>query len=98
MSESNKFTVSNAWERTQLIRNKNIKLSPKYCPRCNTKTVDRPNRRCTNCKGALLFGNYDNGKQFDLENDWYYVWTKSTVTGIEGWFPKEYFEEVGIEI
>ena len=61
------------------------------CPRCKEKAVDRQNRKCLNCKGALLFPG-DDGREYDKQMDYYWIWHKSSSFLVESWFPKEYFQ------
>lgn len=94
MSESNRFTVNTAAERTELLRRKfKGRLSDRICPRCqNGYTIDKPNRQCHVCKGRVLWAGYDDGKFAEETNEYCYIWWKSTLTNICGWYPAEFFK------
>ena len=64
--------------------------SDEYCPRCNTKTVDKALRHCRKCKGMLYWSNIDDARISTEHRDHFYVWHKS-IYGAEGWFDKSYF-------
>ncbi len=71
--------------------NRNIKRSSKICPRCYKEAVDKPTRRCTACKGVLLWSSVDSATFACERMDGWWMWHKSVFNGIEGWYPQGYF-------
>jgi hypothetical protein len=67
---------------------KNKNASSLYCPRCNTPTVEKEKRHCSNCKGSLYFQG-DDCRHAVERKDGYYIWLKS-IFGVEGWFYMNY--------
>jgi NADH pyrophosphatase NudC (nudix superfamily) len=60
----------------------------RYCPRCNTPTVEKENRWCRNCKSRLFFQGDDCQYAVDRK-DGYYIWLTS-INKLTGWFYMNY--------
>ena len=74
-----------------LTKQKWLKRSDKYCPRCGVKAVDKPTRRCLQCKGLLLWSQYDDAtKAIEYREPWY-MWTKPVNTNVLGWYPQAFW-------
>lgn len=88
-TKDGKLIVNDQNERIRRLKNQT--LSDQFCPRCNHKAVDKPNRTCQNCHGRLLWADADSGKTSLTEYEPFYVWAKPVATGLEGWYPMEFW-------
>ena len=86
---SERVNIEHLDDRIAYFRNKRIRTSDEWCPRCGQKRVSKNMRMCLNCRGVLLWQDIDDGKFAQENMDDFYVW--SNVNGLKAWRHSSYW-------